>query len=441
MESHRTSKTRHAFPLALHAAGGTLAACLLLAASQATAETVVTGQSDTILRIGRNSENKFVSPAYEYLRLGIMSTDAKGGMLSANFGGWGRFDPEGRMNDGNGKFDSDFQYGYISYQAAKNNLVATVGRQFVTEGVASDRLDGIYLRSDIGSGFAASAYAGNTVVTEPDHKVGSVIFGGRVSHTLPKYYTLGLSALRSSGDAGATREEFGADIWLHPAKVVDITGRSTYNLEKSDWMEHTYVVSLIPTDMFRISADFSRINYKYYFSDTQTSNVFKFGGGVINPNEELTSVGATVSAALNKNFTVSADYKHYEYEIADASDYYGGKLTYSKPDSYSAGASVHRMQGSEKRLRYAEYRMYASKQIENLSLSLDLMDVHYDQAINDVRDAFTASAAVGYRFSPSLKLAADVDYSSNPDYYNEVRTLVKLTYAFDMKYAGEGRAK
>lgn len=442
MESHRTSKIRHPFTLALQAAGGTLAACLLLAAAPAMAETVVTGQSDTILRIGRTAEKKFDFPAYEYLRIGIATSDSNGGTLSANFGGWGRVS----LDDGSGReyrktYENDLQYGYISYQAAKNNLIATAGRQFVTEGVATERLDGIYFRSDLYAGLAVSAFAGNSVVTEPNLPGGAVVFGGRVSHTLPQYFTIGFSALRSPGDIAPEREELGADIWLHPVKSVDITGRSTFNSIKHDWMEHAYAVSVAPIDKFRISADVSHIKYRHYFSDIQTSSVFKLVAGVINPNEELTSIGAILSFAPEKNLSLSADYKRFEYEIADSADYFGAKLAYAKPESYAAGASIHRMDGRQDKLRYTEFRVYATKEFHNADLTLDLIDIHYDKSVNSRSNAFTATAAVGYRVDKNLKFAADIDYSTNPDTDNEVRALVKMTYAFDMKSLGEGRVK
>ncbi|MBT0665473.1 hypothetical protein KI809_14285 [Geobacter pelophilus] len=442
MESHRTSKTRRPLPLALQAAGGTLAACLLLAAAPAMAETVVSGQSDTILRIGRNSEKKLEVPAYEYLRLGILSNDSYGGTLSANFGGWGRVNLDDRSNRDRKSYESDLQYGYISYQAAKNNIVATAGRQFVTEGVASDRLDGIYLRSDIAAGFAASAFAGNPVISEPNYQGGDVIFGGRVSHSMYKYYTVGVSALRSSGETKNNREELGGDFWFHPAKELDVTGRSTFNALTNNWMEHAYAVSLVPNDMFRVSADVSKINYKDYFAG-QTTSVFNFSlpGRGIDPNEELTAVGGVVALNPTKELSVSVDMKHYDYKVAQPANYYGAKLAYAKPESYSAGASIHRMDGKQNKLRYTEYRIYTAKEFHNADVSLDLIDVHYDSAVNGVRDAFTATVGGGYKFNEALRLGADIDYSKNPDYDNEVRALVKLTYAFDMKYAGEGRAK
>lgn len=404
------------------------------------AETLVSGQSDTILRIGEYTEHELQVPAYEYFRLGIRTTDNKGGVLSANFGGWGRFSLDDRSSKDGHTTDSDMQYGYISYQAPKGNMIATAGRQYVTEGVAAERLDGIYLRSDIAAGFAASAFAGNPVLTEPNYKGGDVLYGGRLSHTNSKYYTVGVSALRSEGDNSDDREELGFDMWIHPIKQLDLAGRSSYNSEASDWMEHAYTVSLIPSEMIRISADVTNINYKEYFSDSTTS-VFKFNPTIIDPDEEMTSYGIAVSVTPIKSVTITPAYKYYEYDIAKSANNYGLRISYANAESYSAGASVYRMDGDQDRLQYTEYRMYASKQFKKADLALDLMNTSYDEEVNGRDYAYTIVAAAGYLLDKNLKLGGSIDYSRNPDYDAEVRGLVKLTYAFDMKYADEGRAK
>jgi len=67
--------------------------------------------------------------------------------------------------------------------------------------------------------------------------------------------------------------------------------------------------------------------------------------------------------------------------------------------------------------------------------------VNYDSRINGVRNAYTIAGAASYEFSKNLKIAADVDYSKNPDFDNEVKGLLKLTYLFEVKIADKGVAK
>ncbi len=67
--------------------------------------------------------------------------------------------------------------------------------------------------------------------------------------------------------------------------------------------------------------------------------------------------------------------------------------------------------------------------------------MNYDSRINGVKSSYTVIGAASYAITPSLKIGADVDYSKNPDYDNEVAGLFKLTYAFDIRRGTEGRVK
>jgi hypothetical protein len=404
------------------------------------------GDSNTIFRMRTSIDKKNLYPVYEYLRLNMTNNLSDGSGVSFYFGGWGRADLADKTTDRYA--DADLQYAYLSYKAAKNNTVVNLGRQFVTEGVASEKLDGLYLRSDFAAGFGASAFAGKSVITEPNYDGGDLIYGARLTQSMPKYYTVGVSALKSDNTNTRLRyrEEIGADLWLHPIDKVDLTGRSSYNAITEGWMEHTYALSVTPLESLKISADVSNIHYKdYYFH--MTTNVFSLttlGGltGLINPAEELLTGGVAVSYSPIKNLSLAADYKRYTYEIAGNADYYGGKAAYSLPHSFSAGLGVHRMQGSDFRLRYTEYRAFASKQLGKADLTIDAHNVWYDNRINGVRNSYTITGAAGYEFNEKLKVGADVEYSKNPDFNNEVRGLVKITYAFDTKRSvGGGKSE
>lgn len=446
LKNHLSSKSTYTVPGSVKIAGCIAAACCtLLAGAPAMAETTVSGQSDTILRMGRTDfeKSKNLFPAYEYLRLSVVSTEKDGSATSLHIGGWGRVDL-GDKSAGDRHTDADLQYGYISYQGAKNNLLVNAGRQFVAEGVAAQKLDGVYLRNDFAAGFAAAAYVGSPVVTEPNLIAEDFVYGGRVTHSMNKYYTVGLSGLRSFVDSGRYREEAGVDLWLRPIKQIDVAGRSSYNSITNGWMEHAYALSYTPIDSLRINADVSNINYKDYFYKVTTSAfVFNPLTNGINPNEEVVAIGGSASYAIDKNFTIVGDYKHYDYDIAKAADYFGGKLTYSAPESYAAGISVHRMDGSVDRLKYYEFRVYASKKLGKADLTLDVIDINYDdsKSMNNVKHAVTAVAASSYEISQSLKISGNIEYSKNPDFDNEVKGLVKLTYLFDTKHAAEGGTK
>jgi len=423
-------------------------AWVVLAASSVTlakpalaAEYAISADSNTYLRMKTTVGKDDLYPLYEYLRFSVSVAEKDGSATALHLGAWGRADLADRSSAD--RLDGDLQYGYLSFNGAKNNLVLNAGRQFVTEGVASERIDGLYARSDLAAGFAAAAFIGSPVVTEPHDRLsgGEFIYGGRLSQGKPGSYYLGVSALKSDGaNDSRDREEQGVDFWIHPMKQVDLTGRSSYNSLSSGWMEHAYTVSLAPLDALTLSADFSRINYSDYFFHVTSAAFSLINGssGIISPSEQLTTAGLGAAWSLNKNITVAADYRNYRYEVAGDADYFGGRVAFALPDSLSAGVAAHRMEGATDRLRYTEYRLYALKKLGAVDLAADFFNVSYDQSISGVKNSFALTGSAGYRFDERLRLWADLEYSQSPDFDNELRGLVKLAYAFDMKRSEGG---
>jgi len=405
------------------------------------ADYAISGASDTILRMKTTIDDKDIYPLYEYLRFSVASREQDGSTISLHLGGWGRADL-GDKSSRNDNVDGDLQFGYLSFQGAKNNFVFNAGRQFVVEGVAAQRLDGLYVRSDLAAGFAVAAYAGSPVVTEPNLLADDFVGGARVTHSDKKYYTIGISALKSLQGGDRYREEEGVDLWLQPIKQVDITGSSSYNSITNGWMEHAYTASFAPVDNLRLYADLSRINYQdYFFRVTTSALVFNPLTNGIDPNERLLALGAGGSFTVLKNLTVAADYRHYDYDVAREANYFGGKLSYWVPESFGAGLSVHRMDGHDDRLEYTEYRLFAMKKAGKADLTLDVIDLYYDSKarMNDDRNSVTVVAAGSYGLNPALRLGASVDYSNNPFFDDELKGLVKLTYLFDVNRSAEGR--
>lgn len=443
MKNHDATKSRSRFCSGVGLCAGILALVPLLAAVPAQAEGIaLSGESTTILRARESIDKKDLYPAYEYLHLSATNLD-QDGRVSFYLGGWGRTDLGDRSTD---KYqDGDLQYGYLSYRASRNNLVVNLGRQFIAEGVAAEKVDGLYLRSDLKAGFGAAAFVGAAVVTEPNKNGGDLIYGGRITHTMPQYYTLGVSALKASQSGDRYREEEGLDIWLHPLKQIDAVGRSSYNSITGGWMEHDYRLTYTPLDNLSINAGYSDINYKDYFFH-MTTNVFSLISpsnptGVIDPNEKVQTVGGGVAYTPIKALTLAADYKNYNYEIAGDANYFGGKATLTLPGAVVTGFAIHRMDGTTDKLRYDEYRVFAAKKFQRFDITADFFDVNYDSRINGIKNSYTVVGAASCDITPNLKIGADVDYSKNPDYDNEVAGLVKLTYAFDIRRGTEGRAK
>jgi hypothetical protein len=425
--------------------GAVVTASFLLTKPVIAADYTISGESSTIFRMRTTIDDKNLFPAYEYFRLNMVDNRSDGSAFTFYLGAWGRGDLGDKSS--NNRTDGDLQYAFLSYRAPKNNTTVSIGRQFISEGVATERVDGLYMRNDFKYGIGASAFVGNSVITEPsadpDYQGGSLIYGTRVSQSDKKYYTVGLSALKSeSGNKNRYREEEGFDIWLHPIQQIDLTGRSTYNSITNGWMENSYDLSIVPMDSLRIVTDFSHINLKDYLANVTTP---VFGFNALNPlwkiNEKQTAVGISAAFTGIKNVTVTGDYKFYSYDQSGDASYFGGKASYSLPENFVVGAGIHRMQGDTDKLRYSEFRAFASKKMGHADLTIDEININYDKSINGVRNSYTLTGAVGYELSHKLKVGADVEYSKNPDFDNEVRGLIKVIYTFDTKFAAEGGKK
>ncbi|WP_324085275.1 hypothetical protein [Geomonas sp.] len=424
-------------PRILRRFGGVIASCSLLvgtaAAAQAATEGVnVWGESNTVLRFQSNTEDDRIWPLYEYLHVGA-STPCPNGVCSFAAGGWGRLDLAD--NTTNQDTNGDLQYGFLKYQANKSNTQFTLGRQTVSEGVASDNLQGLYMRSDFLYGFTGSAYIGQPVTTEPNYKGGSLIYGGRIAHFVPNLYAIGFSYVRSTQYDQNLREQEGIDLWLHPLPMVDITGRSTYNSLTNGWAENAYTLSVTPLDWVRASFNLQQLNYRDYFSQVTTSALSLVPNGPLDPNESVVSVGGTLGCTLVKNLKLSADAKHYNYEKEGDANYFGGGIVYSHPDYVTAGFNYHRMNGASQRFKYDQYFAYVSKEIGPADFTISFFDVDYDNGIysNGVKNTFAVTWAAGYAFTKSLKVAADVDFFRSSEFVNGVEGLIKLTYAFGSK--------
>lgn len=386
----------------------------------------VTGQSRTYLQSYQTADSTRLLPLYEYLDFRAASGDS--GAVSFNFGGWYRYDLKNESF--NGKYNDDLQYAYLSFREEQGNGTLNLGRLRVHEGVASELVDGIYGRTDLHGGFGVAAYGGSPVETRFDTRRGDTIYGGRIFHGVPGLYTLGVSYLDERNGNSAFRREEGADLWLRPVSKLELQGMSSYNSLSRNWMQHSYFVTVGPFDGLRLNGEFSRVSYKDYFVGA-TMSAFTFPS--INPDETVTTTGGSISYALTHSLTAVVDYKNFNYRIAGHAGYYGGKLAYAA-ESFGAGAGFHRMDGETDALKYDEESIYLMQKISSFDISAQGILVAYKQAINGVKNAYTASAAAGYSFSAKARLAADVQYSKNPDFNRDTRGMLTFVYHFDTTY-------
>jgi len=388
----------------------------------------LTGDSSTYIQSREQADGSKVLGGYEYLDFAVQDIGSE--TVSFHTGGWLRQDFE--TAEFGKESNSDLQYSYLSFKSKIDNTVVNLGRVMVFEGVAAERVDGLYARTDLNGGFGISAFGGSPVETEINTPGNNLIYGGRLSHQMGDIYKIGISALEEDKDSLAYRKEEGIDLWLHPLTNVDITGRSSYNDITKGWMENTYVLMLGPFAKLRLDTTASWITYDNYFFRTTTS-AFSLQNGLITPGEKVRMLGETASYPITDNVQITADYKNFDYVIAGNANYYGATIKYTVPESGSAGFGYHNMDGDTDTLKYNEYRVYGSKKIGKFGLTADVLDVVYASPVNGVKNSYSGSLAAMYDLSEAWKLGADVDYYHDPEFNHDVRAFVKLLYHFGAK--------
>jgi septal ring-binding cell division protein DamX len=401
----------------------------------------LSGESRTYLQSREKLSGDGVLPLFEYLNFSLDDFAAQN--LSFHMGGWVRQDlvQEESFDDRN--FNGDLQYAYLDFRRETGNTLFNLGRLLVDEGVATELVDGLLVGTELLGGFGISAYGGIPVETDYDERDGDSIFGGRLFHSMPNWYRVGLSYLKEKNDSNDFRTEAGVDLRLFPGKRVELFGRSTYNGETSGWSEHSYYLTLNALQNLRISSEVVSTNYEDYFQavDDFSVSTFNFQPGILDPREKLLVLGGQVEYGASENLTVAAGYKNYDYSVVDGADYYGGQLIYAIPDRWGAGLSLYRMDGQTDSLKYYESRAYGYKGFGKADVTLDFFNVTYDEERSGIKNAFTAVAALGYNLTDKARIAVDVDYSRNPTFDYDLRGFVKFLYGFDVSPLLKPRVK
>ena len=95
--------------------------------------------------------------------------------ISFHTGGWLRYDLKGE--ELGRKTSNDLQYSYLSFKSKTDNAIVNLGRVMVFEGVAAERVDGIYGRTDLRYNLAVSAFGGVPVETLIETPGNNQIYG------------------------------------------------------------------------------------------------------------------------------------------------------------------------------------------------------------------------------------------------------------------------
>jgi hypothetical protein len=158
-----------------------------------------------------------------------------------------------------------------------------------------------------------------------------------------------------------------------------------------------------------------------------------FSPDFLGKDEEMTKISGSVMYRFNMRNSIVFTFTGYEYEKSGSARYYGAMVV-TEIKGVSTGLSLHRMEGDTDRLRYIESRAYATKNFEHLTLSVDGINIHYDNRFSNLKDAYAINGTANYRFTDSFGAGISVDYRKDPDSDHETRVLLSLAYNLKQRW-------
>jgi hypothetical protein len=163
-----------------------------------------------------------------------------------------------------------------------------------------------------------------------------------------------------------------------------------------------------------------------------------------NPADKSRSLGASASYEITKAVEVAADYKHYTREIGNA-DRYGADLKVSLLNNeLRSGLGYHYLRAGQgfaitgtSSASYHELHCYVLHDTKTYFASVDFIDYIFKNKVNNEKSAWEASASLGYHITPNLAASGDISYGKNPDFSDETKGLIRLTYNMSFKSKGD----
>lgn len=425
----------------------------LAVASTASWAADISVDSNTLLGIAKRdaagTSKQTLIPATQFL--GLTADKLADGNLSLHFYGWGRADLADTSYN-NDKTEGNLTYGYLQYRFEQAGANARAGRFFVREGIVNEQVDGVSARTDLPLGFGISAFGGATVHTaklfgENSDGKGDTLYGGRVNYRYKGLLEVGISGVLESAapklvtHASGDYRRIGGDIWLTPFKAVDIIGHSSYNLETDKIAENSYLINVKPVQHLVLSGEFNQYHEQSYLYSWAM-----FSAAALNPNDKSSAAGLRGSYEVSKSLEVAADYKHYTREFGSA-DRFGGDVRVNfKDNTIRGGLGYHYLNagqgfaiGANPSASYHELRCYVMRDTTSYFAAIDVLGDFFKEKIYDKSSAWEATTTLGYHFTPALALSGDLSYGRNPQFTEEVRALLRLTYS--MTYNGIGGKK
>ncbi len=366
------------------------------------------------------------APLYEYLSGDASNIGDK--PLSFHFYGWGRVDL-GDETYGE-RTEGEIGSAFFRYVYPTGNGEVRLGRFFFTEGVASEIMDGIFVKGRTPVGLGLSLFGGIPVERSivSSTSTGDSIFGGRLSFARAGFAEVGVSYLKEDGDfQGDDREMVGGDLWLSPGIPVELTARADYNISTSGMARQRYVLRLFPYDRLDLAAGYEEYKYKDLFQNALNS---AFLSPSVNENDKVNTFFVILDYKLTEALTAEAGVKNIQHDESDPGDATRAEvgIRYSYNDRKdTAGLSLGFQSADQDVNEYQEYRAFATYSPGLWRFTLDALTHQYQQSTTSIKDAYQVVGSCGWQALSYLKVSGDVTYTRSPRFTDDYAGMVRVS--------------
>jgi hypothetical protein len=393
-------------------------------------------KSETILsaleREADQGASQQVIPVYEYLQLDYGHLETKG--LSLHLHGWVRAD----TGDG-GYYDEDTDgellYGYVEYVPPSNGFNLKIGRQHVFSGIINDSIDGIGIQGVFTPRVTVELFGGVPVgLDEENGRSGDSLLGGRAALFAGRFSEIGMSYKKINDDGEIVENTAGLDTSLGFSTRLMLHGISSWNIETSQWREHTYEAAFT-LESLSLKPVFQAYRFQDYFTEENTDlQAFRF---LQRTEEKLVVIGTDVVRQQNPEFDAGIRFKQYDYDQRnETSRYMAAILNFYANNAARYGLEAGIMDGESRENRYRLGRGYLFWNgpfgvAESWFMSSDILFIQYNEDIYGKDHSWFVSLGCGkHLLEDTLQMSVSGDYSSDPYFDKDARLTVVLKYVY-----------
>jgi hypothetical protein len=382
-------------------------------------------------------EKATFAPLYEYLSANAYNLGGR--PLAFHFYGWGRHDfGDGLLDD---KRTGDITNAYLEYLHPTGNAQARLGRFFFSEGVASEILDGLFLKARTPAGAGVALFGGvpaeRSIIAADE---GDFLLGGRLFFIQKGFVEIGASYLFESGDfLGDDRKVAGLDLWLRPAGFVELVGRTAYNISTSDIATQRYMVRIHPTSRIDVAGGYEQYRYRDLFQWALNS---AFLTAKTFAEDEVRVFFAVIDWRFWKGLTLEASVRAITHDRDDPGDADRGEigLRYTFNDRRdTAGLSAALVRADRDENEYQEYRVFATYSPGRMRFALDALTQRFEEGFPDPagdRNTYQVVGSANYEVLPHFRVGGDLRYLQSPRFREDLALFARATIVFSLATEG-----